>query len=107
MSRSKVKLKSEPRKRRYLVHLYCTHNQDSLACHYGANIQLWTVRKSGRTKTQTYTFVDEYELIETMNALLPQGSDVRDVLGHIESQDGFIYLLYLNSEEASKLGWRG
>jgi len=106
MSRSKVKLKSEPRKRRYLVHLCCTNEQGSLTCHYVANVQLWTIRNSGRTKTQTYTFVDEYEFIETMNALLPDGSDVRDVLSHIESPDGFIYLLYLSSEEAANLGWR-
>jgi hypothetical protein len=106
MGGSNVKFKSEPRKRRYLVHLRCTHDQDSVACHYVANIQLWTVRNSGRTKTQTYTFIDEYELIETMNALLPQGSDVRDVLSHIENPDGFIYLLYLSSEEAANLGWR-
>lgn len=106
MSRSKVKLNSEPRKRRYLVHLCCMHDQDSLTCHYVANVQLWTVRNSGRAKTKTHTFVDEYELIETMNALLPQGSDVRDVLSHIESPDGFLYLLYLNSDEAGNLGWR-
>ena len=50
--------------------------------------------------------MDEYELIETINPLLPHGSDVRDVLSHIESPDGFIYLLYLSSEEAERLGWR-
>lgn len=106
MSRSKVKLKSEPRKRRYLIHLCCTHDQDSLACQYVANVQLWTVRNSGHAKTETYTFADEYQLIETMNALLPQGSDVRDVLSHIETPEGFIYLLYLSSAEAGSLGWR-
>ena len=106
MRRSNVKFKSEPRKRRYLVHLCCTHDQDSLACHYVANVQLWTLRNSGHAKAEKYTFVDEYELIEKMNALLPRGSDVRDVLSHIESPDGFIYLLYLSSAEAGSLGWR-
>ena len=51
-------------------------------------------------------FTDEYELIETINPLLPQGSDVRNVISHIESPDGFLYLLYLSSEEANSLGWR-
>jgi hypothetical protein len=41
-----------------------------------------------------------------MNALLPHGSDVRNVLSHIESPDGFLYLLYLSFEEVSNLGWR-
>jgi hypothetical protein len=40
-----------------------------------------------------------------MNPLLPRGSDVRDVLSHIESPDGFLYLLHLSSEEAAHLGW--
>ena len=106
MSRSRVKLNSEPRKRRYLIHLCCTHDQETFTCRYVANIRLWTARDTCRTKTQRFTFADEYELIEIMNALLPHGSDVRDVLSHIESPDGFIYLLYLSSEEAGNLGWQ-
>jgi len=82
------------------------HNEGSLACRYIANVQLWTVRNSAHAKTKQYAFVDEYELIETINPLLPHGSDVRDVLSHIESPDGFLYLLYLSSEEAASLGWR-
>ena len=61
---------------------------------------------SVHAKTQERVFTDEYELIETMNPLLPHGSDVRDVISHIESPDGFLYLLYLSSEEAGSLGWR-
>lgn len=106
MSRSKEKLNPGPRKRRYLVHLCCTHDEDSLTCRYMANIRLWTIRNNAHAQTQKYTFVDEYELIRTINAVLPHGSDVRDVLSHIESPDGFLYLLYLSSEEASSLGWR-
>jgi hypothetical protein len=105
MSRSKDKPNRGPRKRRYLVHLCCTHDEDSLACRYIANIRRWTVRISADAKTQQYAFVDEYELIETINPLLPHGSDVRDVLSHIESPDGFLYLLYLSSEDAASLGW--
>ena len=106
MIRSKDNLNPEPRKRRYLVHLCCMHGQDGVTCRYIATIRLWTVRNTAHVKTQKYTFVDEYELVETMNALLPPGSDVRDVLSHIESPDGFMYLLYLSSEEACNLGWR-
>ncbi len=50
--------------------------------------------------------MDEYELTEALNPLLPHGSDVRDVLSHIESPEGFLYLLNLSSEEARRLGWR-
>jgi hypothetical protein len=52
-------------------------------------------------------FADEYALIATINPLLPSGSDVRDVFSHIESPDGFYYILELRGEEAQQLGWRG
>jgi len=106
MSGPKEKFNPKSRKRRYLVHLCCMHDQGGLACRYIANIRPWTVRNTGHAKTQKYTFADEYELVETINALLPHGSDVRNVLSHIESPEGFIYLLYLSSEQASNLGWR-
>jgi hypothetical protein len=106
MSRSTQKLNLGPHRRRYLVHLFCTHDEGSLTCRYIANIRLWTVRSSAHAKSQEYAFLDEYELIEIINPLLPHGSDVRDVLSHIESSDGFLYLLYLSSEEADRLGWR-
>ena len=51
-------------------------------------------------------FADECELIATINPLLPPGSDIRDVFDHIESPNGFYYLLHLRSEEAAQLGWR-
>jgi hypothetical protein len=92
--------------RRYLVHLCCVHDEGSRACSYVARIQLWTTRGSAHRKTQERVFRDEYELIETMNPLLPPGSDIRDVISHIENPDGFHYLLYLSSEDASTLGWR-
>ena len=95
-----------PRRRRYLIHLCCAHDEGSRACRYVAHIQLWTTRSSVHTKTHERVFTDEYELIETINPLLPHGSDVRDVISHIENPDGFLYLLYLNSEQASSLGWR-
>ena len=57
-------------------------------------------------RTRERVFTDECELIETINPLLPRGSDVRDVLTHIESPDGFLYLLHLKSEQPAGLGWR-
>lgn len=95
-----------PRKRRYLVHLFCAHDERNNACRYVARIQIWAARISARAETQERVFHDEYELIEIINPLLPHGSDVRDVLGHIESPEGFLYLLHLDSGEAARLGWR-
>jgi hypothetical protein len=94
------------RKRRYLVHLFCGHDECTNACRYIAVIQLWAARISAHAETQKRVFNDEYELIEVINPLLPRGSDVRDVLSHIEGPEGFIYLLHLDLEEAAQLGWR-
>ena len=107
MNRSAKKRNREPRRRRYLVHLCCAHDEGSRACRYVARTQLWTTRSNDHTMAHERVFTDEYELIETINVLLPPGSDVRNVISHIESLDGFLYLLYLTSEEASCLGWRG
>ncbi len=95
-----------PRKRRYLVHLFCAHDERNNACRYVARIQVWAARISVRAETRERVFSDEYELIEIINPLLPRGSDVRDVLDHIEGPEGFIYLLHLDFEEAARLGWR-
>ncbi len=105
MRRSTQKANLAPRRRRYLFHLCCTHYEGSSACHYIVRIRQWTTRNRVQAKTQERVFIDEYELIETINPLLPPGSDVRDVLSHIESPDGFLYLLYLSSEEMGSLGW--
>jgi hypothetical protein len=106
MNRPAEKVNRKPRRRRYLIHLCCVHDEGSRACHYVARIQLWTTRSSVRTKTHECGFIDEYELIEAINPLLSQGSDVRNVISHIENPGGFLYLLYLSSEEANSLGWR-
>ena len=95
-----------PRRRRYVVYLFCAHVQAKGACGYIARIQPWAARMSARAETRERVFTDECELIETINPLLPRGSDVCDVLSHIESPDGFLYLLHLNSEQAARLGWR-
>ncbi len=92
-------------RRRYLVHLSSLHDEGCRG-RYLARIQLWTARSNANPKTRERVFTDEYELIDTMNALLPQGSDVRNVISHIENLDGFLYLLHLSSEQASTLGWR-
>jgi len=106
MNRPARKPSPGPRRRRYLVHLYCVHDEGSRACSYAVHIQLWTTRSSVHAKTHERVFTDEYELIETINPMLPCGSDVRNVISHIETSDGFLYLLYLSSEEAGNLGWR-
>ena len=95
-----------PPRRRYLVHLCSLHDEGCRGRRYFARIQLWTARSSANAKTYERVFADEYELIDTMNPLLPRGSDVRNVIDHIESLDGFLYLLHLSSEQASSLGWR-
>ena len=70
-------------------------------------IQPWTPRSSGsRVKPQERLFEDEYELMQVINPFLPGGSDVRNVLSHIESPEGFLYLLHLNPEQARIPGWR-
>ena len=106
MNRPAQKLDRAPRRRRYLVHLCCALDEGSRSCRYIARTQLWVTRNSVQAETRERVFTDEYALIETINPLLPHGSDVRDVISHIESPDGFLYLLYLSSEEAGSLGWR-
>jgi hypothetical protein len=95
-----------PRGRRYVVYLFCAHHGSNDACGYIARIQPWAARMSAHAETRERVFTDECDLIATINPLLPRGSDVRDVLSHIQSPDGFLYLLHLNSEQAARLGWR-
>jgi hypothetical protein len=94
-------------RRRYLVHLFSAHDEGNDTCRYFARIRLWAARISLRAETYERPFSDQCDFIETLNRLLPNGSDVRDVFSHIESPDGFLYLLHLSPEEASRLGWRG
>ena len=54
---------------------------------------------SSKSGTHERAFKDEDDLIRTVNPLLTNGSDVRDVLSHIESSDGFFYLLHLTAEK--------
>lgn len=107
MSRSPRKLAHAAERRRYLVHLFHALETSDSTRHYVARIQPWT--SCGRTQPERHErfFADEYALVEAVNPLLPCGSDVRDVLGYIESDDGFFYLLHLTSEEARSLGWNG
>jgi hypothetical protein len=93
-------------KRRYLVHLSCANGESNTNCGYTARIRIWTPR-SIRAATYERAFGDECELIEAINPLLPHGSDVRNVFSHIESPEGFFYLLHLRCKEAEQLGWRG
>ncbi len=95
-----------PRRRLYVVHLLSVLDYECQACRYIARIRPWAARTSGVHENCERTFADERELIATINPLLPRGSDVRDVFGHIESPNGFLYLLRLSGAEARHLGWR-
>ena len=95
-----------PSERRYLVHVLGTRNRETEICCYITRISPWAARGSSRSGAHERVFADECELIAAINPLLPHGSDVRDVFEHIESPNGFFYLLRLSSEEAAQLGWR-
>ena len=94
-----------PPRRRYLVHLSCVLGGGCERCSYIARIRPWAARSGRHAELRERAFADECELIATINPLLPSGSDVRDVFDHIESPNGFFYLLHLSSEEAGQLGW--
>lgn len=95
-----------PEIRRYLVHLFCAHGENRRERHYVLRIRPWTPRGSSLTRSRERLFKDEDELIRAVNPFLPRGSDVRHVLSHIESAEGFLYLLHLSSNQAATLGWR-
>jgi hypothetical protein len=106
MSEARQKQASAPSGRRFLVQLLCAMDGAGGHCRYIARIRPWAARCSSRSDTMERVFADECELIEAINPLLPHGSDVRDVFEHIESPNGFFYLLRLSGEEAARLGWR-
>lgn len=105
MSQNLRKLDHTPRRRRFLIHLSCAQ-ESGKSRRYIARIELWKSRRTTPKERHKRLFADECALTQAMNPLLPSGSDVRDVLGHIECNDGFFYLLNLTSEEAGSLGWR-
>lgn len=92
-------------RRRYVVHLMCATDSEWDSRRYVLRIRPWAPG-SIQAEMRERTFADECELIATINPLLPSGSDVRDVFGHIEGPNGFYYLLNLSNEEAGQLGWR-
>ena len=106
MSQERQKRAAAPSKRRYLVQLLRRTDANSDSFRYIARISLWAARSSSRAVTRERAFADECELIAVINPLLARGSDVRDVFEHIESPNGFFYLLRLSIEEAAQLGWR-
>jgi hypothetical protein len=93
--------------RRYLIHLSCAPGENPGERRYVLRIQPWTPRSRGRGHVRERLFEDEYELVQAVNPLLPCGADVRHVLSYVESAEGFLYLLHLNSEQARTLGWQG
>jgi hypothetical protein len=92
-------------RRRYVVHLLCAFDHEGEGCRYIVRIRPWAARSGMHAESRERVFADDCELIAAINPLLPRGSDVRDVFEHIESPNGFFYLLYLSCEEAGQLGW--
>lgn len=80
-------------------------DSDSENRRYLARISPCSRRTSTNLKYGKRSFEDDCELIAAINPVLPRGSDVRDVFGHIESPSGFFYVLWLTTEEALQLGW--
>jgi hypothetical protein len=105
MSHAFGKLDQPAHSRRYLIHLVCAFEAGSESRHYVVKIQPWTSRPNEQAGMCERFFRDEYELVEAVNPLLPYGSDVRDILGHIECSEGFFYVLHLVAEQARNLGW--
>jgi hypothetical protein len=103
MSRPPPQHAAAPHRRRYLIHLFCVADETGDRCRYALDIWPWTARGATRAQARVRIFSDVFELIATINPLLPAGSDVRDVLAHIESREGFFYLLHLTSEQANQL----
>jgi hypothetical protein len=98
-------------RRRYIVHLLAIEAEDEAEtespAHFVARIRPWSTRCNHIVEAQEREFRDAEHLVRTINPLLPAGSDVRDVMGHIAGTDGFFYLLQLSLAEAEQLGWRG
>jgi hypothetical protein len=105
MSRASHPPGAETRRRRYVLHLSSASDEAGTR-RYISRIRLWTGRNKGQPGDGILIFDDEYELIEAVNRLLPRGSDVRDVMRHIDTPMGFFYLLRLTAEEAAALSWR-
>lgn len=101
------KANSQPRRRRYVLHLSCDTGDGHKPCQYIARIRPLGTRPARQAEVNEHFFPDERALIATINPLLPSGSDVRDVFSHVESPDGFFYILCLSGEEARLLGWLG
>lgn len=98
---------TQPPRRRYVVHLSCGSEDGTGPSCYIARIRPLAARAVTQVETHERVFTDECALIATINPLLPAGSDVRDVFSHVESSDGFFYILCLSGDEARQLGWRG
>jgi hypothetical protein len=106
MRQSSPQLDRATPKRRYLIHISSVVEASDNSRQYLLSIQPWTSRLRTQTERQKRFISDECALAETLNPLLPSGSNVRDVLGYIENDGGFFYLLHLTSKEAELLGWR-
>jgi hypothetical protein len=97
-------MKVSSQKRRYLIHIMSTYDERTGTRSYIVRTRRWSTRPTQIVRAAERQFADECELIKVLNPLLPQGSDVRDVLNDVEGPEGFIYLLHLNHTQAASLG---
>jgi hypothetical protein len=93
-------------RRRYLIHISMERSADGSSQEYLVCVEPWAARRGKCSEKGALHFGDECALIQAVNPLLPCGSDVRDVLGHVESKGGFFYLIDLTTEQAKQLGWK-
>jgi hypothetical protein len=93
-------------RRRYLIHISMERSAGGSSQEYRVCIEPWAARRSKCSEKGTLHFRGECALIQAVNPLLPCGSDVRDVLGQVESKGGFFYLIALTTEQARQLGWK-
>jgi hypothetical protein len=93
------------RRRRFLVHLLCMRDVNGAVTQFVARIHPWSSRVNQNPEAMERVFADECEFIETVNSVLPRGSDVRNIFSHVETAEGFYYLLQLGEDEALRLGW--
>ena len=95
------------RRRRFLVQLLCMRDAKGVVTQFITRVHPWTSRAGQYPEIRERVFADECDFIETVNSVLPHGSDVRNIFSHIESPEGFYYLLQLGEAEARLLGWSG
>jgi len=93
-------------KKRYLVHLHCSqqagghlqyHSLISLEDNLNAEVGI-IARES--------TFASEFDLVETLTAVLPLGSMINNIISLVKTKDGYDFYPMLTDKEAELFGWK-